>query len=489
MEGKWNRKKTASILAAIMVLSMFAMIVMSVESKSADMPNLTVIQTPRHVFTDATEVFSPGTNPWDNQGVFALSLIRDSNETYRMYYNTWGDADETRHVQIGYAKSEDGKIWTDRQRVIVHTTGMLDPEGLYYSKAYLPSLITNPDGTEYRTPEGNLVIYHGQYYDTDVTWWWNHYFVRQESPTWTGPWDEIARFTWETGSDETWLYPQNVLRTTNGEYWAYYLWTSDHLGENTFKLYCRKSTDGGMTFGPETLVTGIKDWDAPPEGHIPGAWCAYSIKVIETDTGYSLYGQRYNYSTKEWEYFTSTSTDGLSWTTEETYTIYDVDGNDVTGPIIAVFPDGYVYFNHNNSVWIASTKEVQPTVSISTDKFKYLPVDTMTMNITIDIANPTEDEVTFQWYWAVPQFGIWRPVMSAPIPAGYSDTLNFSYILPLFGPTPFGNVFYVQLLDADGEVLDADAACWAFSPPGGKVMPVDIAEEIKKTIEKVELPS
>ncbi len=50
---------------------------------------------------------------------------------------------------------------------------------------------------------------------------------------------------------------------------------------------------------------------------------------------------------------------------------------------------------------------------------------------------------------------------------------------------PFGNVFYVQLLDASGEVLAADAACWAYRP-GGEAMPakeVDIAKEIKKTIQ------
>ena len=37
----------------------------------------------------------------------------------------------------------------------------------------------------------------------------------------------------------------------------------------------------------------------------------------------------------------------------------------------------------------------------------------------------------------------------------------------------------VELTDASGEVLDADAACWAYSP-GGEVMPaveVDIAKE------------
>lgn len=129
---------------------------------------------------------------------------------------------------------------------------------------------------------------------------------------------------------------------------------------------------------------------------------------------------------------------------------------------------------------------VNPTVSIVTDKFEYSPNNTMT--ITIDIANPTEDNVTFRWYWGVPQFSVWVPVKtSVSIPSGHNDTLNFSFTIPDWGSTPFGNVFYVHLLDASGEVLDADIAWWAYSP-GGKVMPtveVDIAKEIKKTIERV----
>jgi hypothetical protein len=79
------------------------------------------------------------------------------------------------------------------------------------------------------------------------------------------------------------------------------------------------------------------------------------------------------------------------------------------------------------------------------------------MTITIDIANPTEDSLTFQWYWGIPQADFWRSVKSGSIPAaGYDDTVNLSFRIPNWGSTPFGNVFYVQLLDADGEVLDAD---------------------------------
>jgi len=131
-------------------------------------------------------------------------------------------------------------------------------------------------------------------------------------------------------------------------------------------------------------------------------------------------------------------------------------------------------------------KKAAPTITITTDKFKYCPDDPMT--ISIDIANPTEDSVAFQWYWVVPQFSVCVPVMSVPIPAGYDDTVNFSFTIPNWGSTPFGNVFYVQLIDASSAVLDADVIWWAYSP-SGEAMPaakVDIAEQIRKTIEKIE---
>jgi len=40
----------------------------------------------------------------------------------------------------------------------------------------------------------------------------------------------------------------------------------------------------------------------------------------------------------------------------------------------------------------------------------------------------------------------------------------------------------VQLLNASHEVLDADSACWAYSPSGKAMPQVDIAEEIKKQL-------
>lgn len=122
----------------------------------------------------------------------------------------------------------------------------------------------------------------------------------------------------------------------------------------------------------------------------------------------------------------------------------------------ASFDEGMIY-----QIDVSHISE-EPTVTIETDKFKYSPGDVMT--ITLAIANPTENSVMFQWYWGVPQYGVWVPVMSAPIPAGYDDTVDFSFPIPNWGPTPFGNVFYVRLRDASGKVLDTDVAYWLYSP-------------------------
>ena len=142
--------------------------------------------------------------------------------------------------------------------------------------------------------------------------------------------------------------------------------------------------------------------------------------------------------------------------------------------------------------------EAPITASITVDSFEYCPGDTMT--VTIDLANPTEDSLTFQWYWLVPQFSVCIPVTLIPvsIPAGYDETLEYSFAIPNWGATGFGNVFYVQLAEeagagGGGEVLDVSTAGWIYSPSreaGTEATPVEeanIANEIKKTVENIGL--
>ena len=127
-----------------------------------------------------------------------------------------------------------------------------------------------------------------------------------------------------------------------------------------------------------------------------------------------------------------------------------------------------------------------PTVSVATDELEYSPGDRQTT--TLKIANPTEENLTFQWFWVVPQYSVCVPVQSAEIPAGYDETLGFTYTIPDWGATTFGNVFYVQLLGggAGGEVLDADAGCWIYNPSGEAISQTELAEQIKKTLQDFE---
>jgi parallel beta-helix repeat protein len=163
----------------------------------------------------------------------------------------------------------------------------------------------------------------------------------------------------------------------------------------------------------------------------------------------------------------------------------DLDGDGLGDTLIPYNSTGNIA---NGGDYLPLVPVQKPTVSITTDKFSYKTGDTMT--ISIDIYNPTENIVTFEWYWGVPQSDIWLLVTSVPIPAGYNDTINISFSVPNRGSTPSGSVFYVQLLDGSGEVLDADVAWWAYS--SGRfmeAMSVDLSKEIEKIIEKVELPT
>jgi hypothetical protein len=132
-----------------------------------------------------------------------------------------------------------------------------------------------------------------------------------------------------------------------------------------------------------------------------------------------------------------------------------------------------------------TTAGYKPNVSISTDKIKYCPRETMT--VTIDTANPTNEPVTFTWFLGIPQFGYWANIYKGTLPAGFEDTIEVPiYVSENWGASPFSIVWYVGLQDGEtGEVLAADCTCCAYCICGKETMqiPVDVAEEIRKTIE------
>jgi len=126
-------------------------------------------------------------------------------------------------------------------------------------------------------------------------------------------------------------------------------------------------------------------------------------------------------------------------------------------------------------------------VSITVDSFKYAPGDEMM--VTLDIANPTENNTIFEWYIGAPQRGIWLRYADASIPAGFKNTYTITIPVGDWGASPFGIVHYVHMLDnVSGEVLAQDAALCAYSPYAEAAASVDIEKEIKKAIEGIKLP-
>ena len=132
----------------------------------------------------------------------------------------------------------------------------------------------------------------------------------------------------------------------------------------------------------------------------------------------------------------------------------------------------------------------EPTISIETDKFKYCPRNTM--NITIDISNPTKSPVTFNWYLGVPTFGYWGQIYSGTLPAGFEYTFERPLHIGAWGEIPFSAVWYVDLQEPEtGQELTADCACWSYCPTCGEAtamstsMPPlkDIATKIGEEIE------
>ncbi len=152
----------------------------------------------------------------------------------------------------------------------------------------------------------------------------------------------------------------------------------------------------------------------------------------------------------------------------------------------------------DTEVKVFTAEPTTPTVAVTTDKTTYTAGDTM--NVEIEVANPTEDRLALQWWWLVPQYSVCVPVTPIPvsIPAGYDETLEYSFAIPNWGATGFGNVFYVQLAEeagagGGGEVLDVGTAGWIYSPSreaGTEATPTPveeakIANEIKRTVERI----
>ncbi len=192
-------------------------------------------------------------------------------------------------------------------------------------------------------------------------------------------------------------------------------------------------------------------------------------------------------------------------TTEVDSNNFELKSWSVTGYVAAAGNNAWYsrgedsYVNVANAVLVLENEEEEeeePTVRVSTDKPEYSPGDVM--NVSLEICNPTEEVETFEWYFGVPQLGIWATLTSTQLPAEFDETFTVPISVGEWGATPFGIVQYVQLLDPEsGEILDQDLCLAKYNPTAAAYEEEkatttqdrrqEIGEEIKREVGKVEL--
>ena len=155
--------------------------------------------------------------------------------------------------------------------------------------------------------------------------------------------------------------------------------------------------------------------------------------------------------------------------------------------------------NYNGTVDIILNVETpKPSISISTDKTAYAPGDIM--NITLSLKNPTADSIDtyFIWYFGLPDYGYWTPILVTPLTLPPNFDHSYDILIPIgnWGSVGFNATWYVALLEtaAPYEIISWDTADWRYAPiilikaAPGEAKPEEIAKEIMKTVEEVELP-
>ncbi|MCW7070911.1 MAG: hypothetical protein OCU12_01030 [Methanophagales archaeon] len=194
-------------------------------------------------------------------------------------------------------------------------------------------------------------------------------------------------------------------------------------------------------------------------------------------------------------WITVSPTSGTTTTETDTVTV----SIDTTGLKCGVTHTGTLTVTSNGGtktgeISVYVPKEEKLSVSITTDKTSYKPGDTMT--VTIGVKNPTASSVDtyFVWYF------YWMQIMATPytLPPNFDQSYEFSIPVEKWVPFEFDGVWYVALLETTPpyKTICEDTAEWKYELPKttvgeGETTPAaleEIANEIKKTVERAELP-
>ena len=163
-----------------------------------------------------------------------------------------------------------------------------------------------------------------------------------------------------------------------------------------------------------------------------------------------------------------------------------------------VFPyvENYVDPENWADLTLEAAKQVELEVSVTTDKTTYTTGDLM--NVEINITNPSgaPQSVVFGWWLTIPSFDYMTvPMATIPmtLPAGYDEAFTYPIYVGYWSEESFGAVWGVALSDPKtNEIMSFDATHWNYVPSKAakvKKSPVSIGREIRKEIERVELPS
>lgn len=148
----------------------------------------------------------------------------------------------------------------------------------------------------------------------------------------------------------------------------------------------------------------------------------------------------------------------------------------------------------DSDIQVISVTE-RPKAFISTDKTNYTTCDTM--NITLRFENPTDrtQHLLFLWYLSLTDYDYWFRVLATQItlPPSFNESFNLSMHVDDWGNDSFNATWYIALLDKTTyEIIWDDTADWKYVPSAeaySETIPAEIAKEIRKEIERVELPS